>query len=257
LKSKKINNNLDKLIDIVKKLRAPDGCAWDKEQTHESLIPYLIEETYEVIEAIEQKNFKSLKEELGDLLLHVIFQIDLSQENKQFNVNDVIDGVSDKLIRRHPHIFYPKNDPRYQEDNWELSKKKEKKRESVLEGVPVGLPALIRAQRIQEKASAVGFDWKYKDQVLLKIDEEVKELKEAIIDKKGIEEEVGDVLFTVVNLSRHLGYDAESALKQSIKKFSDRFKRIEKDLKKKNIEMQNLSLEELDIIWNKNKLKEN
>ena len=255
MKSQKTNNNLDKLIEIVKKLRSPDGCDWDKEQTHESLVPYLLEETYEEIESIEQKNFEALKEELGDLLLHIIFQTDISQENKKFHLNDVIDGICEKLIRRHPHIFYDKNDTRYKKGDWELSKQEEKNRSSVLDGVPIALPALIRASRIQEKAAAVGFDWDRKEQVLLKVDEELDELKHAILNNKGIEEELGDVLFTVVNLSRHLGYDSESSLKKSIDKFSNRFKRIEKDLKRKNINIKDLSLEELDQIWDKNKLK--
>ena len=255
MKSKETNNNLDKLIKIVKKLRSPNGCDWDKEQTHQSLVPYLLEETYEVIESIEQKKLEALKEELGDLLLHVIFQTDISEENKEFKLDDVIDGICQKLIRRHPHIFYDKNDSRYKEGDWELSKQKEKNRNSVLDGVPIALPALIRASRIQEKAAAVGFDWEKKEQVLLKVDEEIGELKDAIINNQGIEEELGDVLFTIVNLSRHLNYDSESSLKKSIDKFSDRFKRIEKDLKTKNINMKNLSLGELDEIWNKNKLK--
>jgi len=255
LKSKEINNNLDKLIEIVKKLRSPDGCDWDKEQTHRSLVPYLLEETYEVIESIEQKNFEALKEELGDLLLHVIFQIDISEENKEFEINDVIDGICQKLIRRHPHIFYDKNDPRYKKGNWELSKQKEKNRNSVLDGVPIALPSLIRASRIQEKAAAVGFDWEKKEQVLLKVDEEIGELKDAITNNKGIEEELGDVLFTLVNLSRHLDYDSESSLKKSIDKFSNRFKSIEIDLKEQGINMKDLSLDELDEIWDKNKLK--
>ena len=255
MKSKEINNNLDKLITIVKKLRSPDGCDWDKEQTHQSLVPYLLEETYEVIESIEQRNFKALKEELGDLLLHVIFQIDISEGNKEFKLDDVIDGICQKLIRRHPHIFYDKNDPRYKKGDWELSKQKEKNRNSVLDGVPIALPALIRASRIQEKASAVGFDWKKKEQVLLKVDEEIGELKDAIINNQGIEEELGDVLFTIVNLSRHLDYDSESSLKKSIDKFSNRFKNIETDLKERGINMKDLSLDELDEIWDKNKLK--
>ena len=250
-----MKTNFEKLIKIVKKLRAPDGCDWDREQTHQSLVPYLLEETYEVIESIEQKKLEALKEELGDLLLHVIFQIDISEENKEFKLDDVIDGICQKLIRRHPHIFYDKNDSRYKEGDWELSKQKEKNRNSVLDGVPIALPALIRASRIQEKAAAVGFDWEKKEQVLLKVDEEIGELKDAIINNQGIEEELGDVLFTIVNLSRHLNYDSESSLKKSIDKFSDRFKRIEKDLKTKNINMKNLSLGELDEIWNKNKLK--
>ena len=255
MKSKEINNSLDKLITIVKKLRSPDGCDWDKEQTHQSLVPYLLEETYEVIESIEQKNFEALKEELGDLLLHVIFQIDISEENKEFKINDVIDGICQKLIRRHPHIFYDKNDPRYKKGDWELSKQKEKNRNSVLDGVPIALPGLIRASRIQEKAAAVGFDWEKKEQVLLKVDEEIGELKDAIINNQGIEDELGDVLFTIVNLSRHLNYDSESSLKKSIDKFSNRFKSIETDLKEQGINMKDLSLDELDEIWDKNKLK--
>ena len=253
LKSKEINNNLDKLIGIVKKLRSPDGCDWDREQTHQSLVPYLLEETYEVIESIEQKNFEALKEELGDLLLHVIFQIDISEENKEFKINDVIDGICQKLIRRHPHIFYDKNDSRYKKGDWELSKQKEKNRNSVLDGVPIALPGLIRASRIQEKAAAVGFDWEKKEQVLLKVDEEIGELKDAIINNQGIEDELGDVLFTIVNLSRHLNYDSESSLKKSIDKFSNRFKSIETDLKEQGINMKDLSLDELDEIWDKNK----
>ena len=252
LKSKKLSN-IDRLVNIVKKLRAPNGCEWDKEQTHESLIPYLIEETYEVVESIEHKNYKLLKEELGDLLLHVIFQIDIANDNKKFNLDDVIYGICEKLIRRHPHIFYDKKDPRYKEENWEVSKKKEKKRLSVLDGVPQSLPQLIRSSRIQEKAASVGFDWENKNQVLLKVDEEILELKDAILKNEGINDEIGDVLFTIVNLSRHLGYDAESSLKKSTEKFSERFKKIEKDLKNKNIKIQDLSLEELDEIWEKNK----
>ena len=248
-----MNNNLDKLIEIVKKLRAPNGCDWDREQTHQSLIPYLLEETYEVIEAVEQKDYKLLKEELGDLLLHIIFQIDISEENKKFHLNDVIDGICEKLIRRHPHIFYDKDDPRYKEADWELSKQKEKNRSSVLDGVPIALPALVRASRIQEKAAAVGFDWEKKEQVLLKVDEEIEELKEAIINNDGIEEELGDVFFTIVNLSRHLGYESEGTLKKSIDKFFNRFKKIEKYLKSQNINMKDLSLDELDDIWEKNK----
>ena len=255
LKSFKKMNDLLKLIKIVKKLRSPSGCDWDKKQTHDTLTPYLLEETYEVIEAIENKNFSALKEELGDLLLHIVFQVDLAQENEKFNFNEVIDGICEKLIRRHPHVFYDKSDPRYQEGNWEESKQKEKKRKSVLEGVPNSLPALLKARRIQEKAAGVGFDWDKQEQVLAKVDEEINELKEAIINNKGIEEELGDVFFTLVNLSRHLNLDSEKSLKQSSEKFSRRFKKIEKDLANKNIAMKNLTLEQLDEIWEKNKQK--
>ena len=249
-----MNNDLNKLINIVKKLRAPNGCDWDREQTHKSLIPYLLEETYEVIEAINNNDYEALKEELGDLLLHIVFQAELASEKKKFEINNSINNVNNKLINRHPHIFDSNNVDSYTKGNWELSKQKEKNRESVLDGVPITFPALLRSRRIQEKAASVGFDWDKKEQVLMKLDEEIKELKDAIKINNGIEEELGDVLFTVVNLSRHLNYNPESALKSSIEKFSRRFKRIEKDLKQKNINMKDLSLKELDKIWGKNKL---
>lgn len=248
-------NNFEKLKKIVKKLRAPNGCDWDKEQTHETLIPYLLEETYEVIEAIENKDYKALKEELGDLLLHVIFQADLAEDKKQFNIEDSIKDINKKLIDRHPHIFSNVKDKKWQKGSWELAKKKEKNRDSILDGVPIALPALLRARRIQEKAANVGFDWDNQHQVFKKIDEEVKELKEALACKKGINEELGDVLFTIVNLSRHLKLDPEKSLKISTNKFSKRFKNIEKELKVKKINMEDLSLDELDLIWEKNKTK--
>ena len=246
--------NIEKLIKTVKKLRSQDGCEWDRKQTHETLVPYLLEETYEVIEAIENKDYAALKEELGDLLLHVIFQADLAEDNKIFSIEDSINNVNEKLINRHPHIFNNEDNIKPEDVNWELTKQKEKNRDSVLDGIPIALPALLRARRIQEKAAGVGFDWDKKDQVFNKIEEEVGELKEALNSNNGIEEELGDVLFSVVNLSRHLNLNPEKTLKLSIEKFSKRFKRIEKDLKNKNIQMQNLSLKELDAIWEKNKL---
>ena len=249
-------SSIKKLINTVKKLRSPDGCEWDRKQTHETLVPYLLEETYEVIEAIENKDFIALKEELGDLLLHVIFQADLAEDSKNISLEDSINNVNEKLINRHPHVFDNINNKTWEKGNWESQKQKEKKRESILDGIPIALPALLRARRIQEKAASVGFDWDKKDQVFSKIEEEVNELKEALNSNNGIEEELGDVLFSVVNLSRHLNLDPEKMLKLSFEKFSKRFKRIEKDLKNKNIEMQNLTLNELDEIWEKNKLSE-
>ena len=246
-------SKFQQLLEIVKKLRAPDGCDWDKEQTHESLTPYLLEEVYEVIEAIENQDFNLLKEELGDLLLHVIFQADLAEDSNKFNIQDCLDSINNKLISRHPHIFKSKNDHSWEKGNWELQKQKEKKRDSILDGVPVSLPALLKARRIQEKASGVGFDWNNVDRVIEKVDEEIIELKEAIINNHGIDEELGDVLFTIVNVSRHLNINPEQALKKSTNKFIERFKLIEKDLKSKKINMKDLSLEELDTIWEKNK----
>ena len=247
-------NSIDKLIKTIKKLRSKDGCEWDRKQSHETPVPYLLEETYEVIEAIENKDYKALKEELGDLLLHVIFQADIAEDNKIFSIKDAINNVNKKLVNRHPHIFNNKDDIKSKNLNWELIKQKEKKRDSVLDGIPIALPALLRARRIQEKAAGVGFDWDKKDQVFNKIEEEVVELKDALNSNNGIEEELGDVLFSVVNLSRHLNLDPEKTLKLSIEKFSKRFKRIEKDLNSKNIQMQSLTLEELDEIWEKNKI---
>ncbi|MBI45486.1 MAG: nucleoside triphosphate pyrophosphohydrolase [Candidatus Marinimicrobia bacterium] len=253
MKLEKKNNTLEDLIRIVKKLRSPYGCEWDNKQTHESLIPYLLEESHEVVEAIQSKDYNLLKEELGDLFLHLIFQVDLAEAENRFLLEDVFEGINSKLIKRHPHIFYDKDDPRWKEGNWEESKQKEKKRDSILEGVPISLPALLRSRRIQEKAAMVGFDWDKLDQVLAKVDEEVGELKESIVDKKGIADELGDVLFTVVNLSRHLDINPEQALNDSTNKFMKRFKKIEKELKDKKIDMKSLSLEELDVLWEKNK----
>ena len=241
-------NKFNKLIEIVKKLRSPNGCDWDKEQTHQSLIPYLLEETHEVIEAIENKDYDALKEELGDLILHVIFQADLASDKSKFSVDDLLSGINKKLINRHPHIFSNNSDNSYKKGSWEATKKKEKNRDSVLDGVPKSLPALLLSRRIQEKAAGVGFDWDNNNQVLDKVDEEVSELKESMIKNEGIDEELGDVLFSLVNLSRHLDIDPELSLKRSTEKFMNRFKAIEKE-----VDIEKLSLEELDAIWNRNK----
>tara|TARA_Y100001960_G_C14579325_1_gene779902 strand:- start:53 stop:808 length:756 start_codon:yes stop_codon:yes gene_type:complete len=251
-----MNNNLSKLISIVKTLRAPNGCDWDREQTHKSLIPYLLEETYEVIEAINENNYESLKEELGDLLLHIIFQAELANEKNKFNIEDSIININKKLVDRHPHVFNDNKDELYTKGNWELTKQKEKKRTSVLEGVPKSLPKLLKARRIQEKAAVVGFDWDDLNQVIAKVEEELIELKEAIKINKGKEEELGDLLFAIVNLSRHLDIDPENSLHKAINKFSIRFNKIEKKLSIKNIKMESLTLEELDKFWNQVKEKE-
>ena len=243
-------DKFNKLIKIVKKLRAPDGCEWDREQTHQSLTPYLLEETHEVIEAIEKKDYDALKEELGDLILHVIFQADLALDKNKFSIEEILDGINNKLIRRHPHIFLDDSNHSYKRGSWETTKKKEKNRNSILDGVPKSLPALLQSRRIQEKAAGVGFDWDNNSKVLDKVDEEILELKESIVKNKGINEELGDALFSLVNLSRHLDIDPELSLKKSTKKFMRRFKVIENQ-----VDIEKLSLEELDEIWNKNKEK--
>ncbi len=242
-------NKFIELINILKILRGPNGCPWDKKQTSKSLIPYLLEETYEVIEAIENDDNISLKEELGDLLLHILFQAEISNDQNKFNIYDCLNHISNKLINRHPNIFNDENN----EKSWEELKKKEKNRDSVLDGVPKTLPALSRAQRIQEKASSVGFDWKNINPVIDKIDEEIVELKEAINenDIEKINDEMGDVLFSLINLCRFLKINSESALRSTISKFEFRFKNIEKLADQKKLRLSDLSLEEMDDMWNK------
>tara|TARA_B100000579_G_C22632382_1_gene757266 strand:+ start:103 stop:882 length:780 start_codon:yes stop_codon:yes gene_type:complete len=254
-----MNNHFEDLVNILKKLRSPDGCDWDRAQNHESLIPYLLEEVYEVIEAIENKDDNLLKEELGDLLLHVVFQAELASEKKKFDIYDSIQNINEKLINRHPHIFSDDaQDKNWGVGNWELQKKKEKKRNSVLEGVPKALPALTKARRIQEKASGVGFDWDTIDQVYHKLYEEIDELKHAIKlkNKHNIEEELGDVLFSIVNLSRHINVNPEVALDKSIIKFIARFQKLEKFIDSQKMEFKEQSLSDLDKLWEKIKLKE-
>ena len=250
----------EELIKIVKRLKAPDGCPWDREQTNASLLPYFLEEAYEVIESVDNKNWFELKEELGDILLHVIFQAVLAEENGHFNINDSLDNVNEKLVRRHPHVFGDaKADKAFHaKQNWEAEKHKEKNRNSRLDGVPKTLPALIRAQRLQQKASYAGFDWDKVEQVWDKIHEEILELKEAQSNntKEHIAEEIGDVLFSVVNLARFLDIPAEDALRRTNKKFTDRFSQVEAELKKRGKMVEDSSLEEMDAIWNEAKQNE-
>ena len=251
---KSIEDSLSQLIEIVEKLRAPGGCPWDRDQTQASLLPYFLEEIYEVIESVEEGNMELLKEELGDILLHVVFQASIGKENEDFTLQDSLNYVNEKLIRRHPHVFADAKaeGPFHAKQNWEAAKHDEKKRESRLDGVPGTLPALPRSQRLQEKASYAGFDWKKVEQVWEKVHEEIGELKEA--EEKGIteqiEEEIGDTLFSVVNLSRFLGISAETALRKTNRKFTSRFAQVEKELKKRGKKVEDSSLEEMDEIWN-------
>ena len=245
------------LIDVLESLLAPGGCEWDRKQTHQSLVPYLLEETHEVIEAIEKGDMNSLKEELGDLMLHVLFQAKLAETEGHFNISDSLKDISEKLIRRHPHVF---NDDKSSLDNnlsWEQAKKKEKKRNSVLDGVPLSLPTLTRARRIQEKASSVGFDWKEIKPIWSKVHEEISELSEAITleQKDKIQDEMGDVLFSVVNLARFLDIDPEASLRQTIRKFESRFKKVEKSFENSE-QMSKASLDQMDKIWNQAKEEE-
>ncbi len=257
----KTAGSFNKLLEIVRKLRGPDGCPWDKVQTHESLLPYFLEEAYEVIEGVEAGDMNSLKEELGDVLLHVVFQADIAQKNGEFTLDDSLNHVNKKLVNRHPHVFGDKkaNAPFHAKQNWESAKHKEKKRDSRLDGVPEMLPALTRAQRLQEKASYTGFDWEKIEQVWEKIHEEIQELKEAqkTGNKPHIEEEIGDVIFSIVNLARFLEISAESALRKTNRKFTTRFKAVEDELKKRGKEVEDSNLEEMDEIWNNVKYNSN
>ena len=245
----------DRLVQIVADLRNPEtGCPWDKIQTHKSLVPNFIEELYESIEAIESGDMKDLSEELGDLMLHIVMQSRIAEETGDFEMSEVLRGINEKLIRRHPHIFGDEKvkDAKEVKLNWEQIKLKEKThRKSALEGVPRGMPKLIVAQRMQEKAAAVGFDWDNHHQVFEKLSEEIAELKEAIEedDPAHIEEELGDLLFTVVNLSRKLGIDAEMALSGTNRKFERRFKQVEEIYKDKKTKMHDSNLEQLDEVW--------
>ena len=244
----------ERLIDIMATLRSPEGCPWDREQTHETLRPFLLEESYEVLESIDRNDFESLKEELGDLLLQVVFHSQLAKEQDRFSVDDVLETVNEKLTRRHPHVFGDAtiHSAEEQRVHWEKIKKKEGK-DSVLDGVPQALPALIRATRIQQKASTVGFDWKHRKDVLKKVEEEWEELQSAIDSEKQecIEEELGDLLFALANLSRFVKLNPEDALRRAIHKFEKRFKQVESELASQNKDIHDASLDEMDTIWNR------
>ncbi|MBN2461246.1 MAG: nucleoside triphosphate pyrophosphohydrolase [Candidatus Cloacimonetes bacterium] len=246
----------DELLEIIRKLRDPvRGCPWDIQQTHRSLIPNFIEELYETVEAIERNDVEHLSEELGDLLLHILMQTQIACEHDEFTMEEVLQRISRKLLHRHPHVFgnYSTPDAQGVKMNWERIKKREKSRDSILDGIPTTMPALITAQRIQEKAAAVGFDWHDSEPVLEKMDEEIDELKKALVSGSDdeIQKELGDILFTVVNLSRKLGYDAETCLRGSIRKFDKRFRAIENHFRKNKLDINESTLEQLDEIWNK------
>jgi len=240
----------DELVKIMEKLRKK--CPWDKEQTHKSLRQYLIEETYEVINSIEEGNFEDLKEELGDLLLQVLFHAEIARENGRFTIKDVIKTISGKLIRRHPHVFEKVivETPEEVFKNWEIIKREEGKT-SILDGVPQTLPALLKAYRIQEKVAGVGFDWELSDDVFSKIEEEVAELKESIKSENTaeIEEEIGDLIFSIVNISRFYKINTEDALRKTNEKFMNRFKYVEQKITEHNKKLGTVSLEEMDKFW--------
>ncbi|GMV66143.1 MAG: nucleoside triphosphate pyrophosphohydrolase [Candidatus Hinthialibacteria bacterium] len=243
----------EKLCEIMHRLRSPGGCPWDREQTHSSLIKYLIEESYEVAEAIQEGDDPELVRELGDVLLQVVFHSEIASQEGRFTVEDVLQAICHKMIERHPHVF---GDARVEDSDavlkqWEQIKKKERGEDSsILEGIPKTLPALLRAERLQSRAAKVGFDWDHPQQIIEKIEEELSELKESLSQGQDrIEEELGDLLFTVVNLARFLKMDPENALQECNGKFIQRFQHIEERLRSQGSSVEKASLAEMDALW--------
>lgn len=255
-------NKFATLMQLMRRLRAPGGCPWDAEQTHESLKRYLLEETYEVMEAIDAQSVPMLKEELGDLLLQVVFHAAIGEESGEFTMAEILDTLNDKLIRRHPHVFddLKVRDINQLIENWENIKKAEKAndRRSVLSGVPAHLPALLRAQKISEKAARVGFDWSRADEVFAKVLEELKEFEETMLERnqERMEAELGDLLFAIANLGRFLALNPEDALRKTIARFMRRFEFIEDNLHAVQKEIGDATLEEMEELWQKAKARE-
>jgi MazG family protein len=261
-----MSRSLDELISVMARLRAPGGCPWDREQTYASLAQYLLEESYETFDAIQEADqtgdVANLKEELGDLLLQVIFHSTIATEKGDFTIDDVANGITQKLVLRHPHVFGDAKLERAEDvlDNWDRLKaderkasgKKEKISDSILDEVPVHFPGLLEGLKLTKKAAKVGFDWQNTDEIFEKLDEEVTELRSALTghDPGEIAEEIGDLLFVVVNLARRLDVEPETALKKTNVKFRRRFKFIEQQLKAGGRTLEDASLQEMDELWN-------
>ncbi|WP_340614548.1 nucleoside triphosphate pyrophosphohydrolase [Xenorhabdus thailandensis] len=252
-------NAIERLKGIMAQLRHPqDGCPWDKVQTSATIAPYTLEETYEVLDAIVRNDINALKEELGDLLFHIVFYAQMAQEQQQFDFNDICEAVCDKLERRHPHIFNQQAGISGEEaiSSWEQRKaaeRAEKDQHSVLDDIPASLPALMKAYKIQKRCASVGFDWDtigpVLDKVYEEIDEVMDEAKQAVLDKDRLEEELGDLLFSVVNLSRHLGHKPEIALQKACQKFENRFRQVEKLILDKGMSLETATLDEMEAMW--------
>ena len=258
----KPNYKFDDLVQIVKILRAPGGCPWDREQTHKSIRSNFIEETYEAIEAIDTEDTELLKEELGDVLLQVALHSEIESEKNSFNIDDVCDGICKKLIIRHPHVFGNVNADTTEQvlKNWDAIKmrtKSQKSQTQAMENISKALPSLMRSSKIQQKAAKVGFDWQDVNGALEKLDEECTELKEAIKnnDVENQKEELGDVLFSVVNVARFLNIDSEHALYDACDKFTNRFSKVEALAKERDIDMKTASIQTLDSLWEEVKNK--
>jgi len=262
-----MSKTFDELVSVMSRLRAPGGCPWDREQTYASLAQYLLEECYETFDAIEEADrtgdTTNLREELGDVLLQVVFHSTIAAERGDFTIDEVTEGVTEKLILRHPHVFGEAELKTAHDvlSNWDELKKAqqkasgkvEKPKESILDDVPVHFPALLEGQKLTKKAAKARFDWENVSQIFDKLTEETDELKTAIETGANIEEEIGDLLFVVVNLARKLDVDAETALKRTNRKFRQRFKFIERQLKSNGKTLEDSDLEEMDALWNKAK----
>lgn len=251
-----MSKGFHKIVKVMERLRGEGGCPWDREQTRESLKPFLLEEAYEVLEAIEEKDVELLKEELGDLLLQVVFHAQIAKERGEFAIEEVLSALTDKLVRRHPHVFGNTKVETTREvlARWEELKnqeKRNKKRKSVLDGVPKQLPALIRANQLQSRAARVGFDWTELKPVWQKVQEEMEELEHSIKEEqpRSIQAELGDLLFALVNIARFLKVDPEEALRKTNERFTERFHSMEKQAKKSRRSLSAMSLDEMDRMW--------
>ena len=259
---KKPSYSIEDLIGVMKALRTPEiGCPWDLEQTFETILPYTLEEAYEVADAIDSGSMNDLKEELGDLLFQSVYHAQMASEEGIFDLHDVIHDVTHKMISRHPHVFRDKNAETAEDVNgiWDEQKSKEdKNRKSALDGVAKALPALLRAQKLQKKAAKVGFEWDNVTFVLDKLEEEIKEMREAVNnnDNDNQEEELGDILFLLANYGRMLGINAEESLRKCNSKFERRFRGVEIDIKQQGLEMTDAKLEQMEAAWKEQKKKE-
>jgi len=258
-------SNFKKLVDVMKRLREPDGCPWDREQTHRSLKPYMLEEVYEALEAIDAKDDIELCKELGDVLLQVVFHAQIADEENRFTIEDVAGSIVEKLIRRHPHVFGDAqvNNTGHVIENWEEIKKQERRdagqqQPSHLDGIPKNLPALMRAQRVQARAARQGFDWREVSGALDKVEEEFAELRREheAGSEDTVEDEFGDLLFSLVNVARFLHVDSEQALRHAVAKFERRFRSVEVALQKRERSMKDSTLDELDALWDEAKQRE-
>ena len=255
----KLTEEINNLLQTFKKLRDPSqGCPWDKEQDFKSIASCSIEEAYEVADAIEREDFNDLKEELGDLFFQIIFHSGMAEERKLFNFEEVVKELNDKLIRRHPHVFDKKQEMSASEslEIWEKEKKKEREKKnliSLMDDIPKNLPSLTRAKKIQKRAKSVGFDWQNENDVIRKIDEEIDELKRAKVSQKkeDISEEIGDLFFTLVNLSRHYNLEPEDIIRKANLKFETRFRKMEDEANKTKVNLEDLEINELETLWQK------